>query len=187
MRLLSAVFLLLFGAGVAFAAPPRPRPESGCGVLSLKAEPGAERTRVVLYQEPGVMRLGELDAAGLPRIGGSDGEPLVSATSRKGEWTRLRYDDAGREAWVEPGRSWRYLSWEEFLPGRTVRVLAGMKKPNYSVRSRASEGAAEMAALRRDQEVRVLRVESDWALLEAPMGWFRWRDGDGRLTLALQP
>jgi hypothetical protein len=186
MRLLLIILAIVSAAGSALGAPV-PRPESGWGVLALQPEPGAERGVVVLYQEPGVQRLGEVDVARLPRLAGSDSEPVVSATARKLEWTRLSYDDAGREAWVETRRAWRYQPWHEFLTGRAVRVLPGMKKALYAVRSRPAEGAAEMAALRRDQEVRVLRVESDWALLEAPMGWFKWRDGDGRLTVALQP
>jgi hypothetical protein len=185
MRLLLIILSIVLAAGSALGAPPRP--ESGWGVLAIKPEPGSERNVVVLYQEPGVQRLGEVDVAKLPRLTGSESEPVVSATARKLGWTRLSYDDAGREAWVETRRSWRYQPWDEFLPGRTVRLLPGMKKVLYAVRSRPADAAAEMAALRRDQEVRVLRVEADWALLEAPMGWLKWRDGDGRLTVALQP
>jgi hypothetical protein len=180
MRLLSLIVaLLLLGAGAAQSAPPRPRPDSGCGVLLVQPEAGAGRSSVVLYQEPGVLRLGELDAARLPRLGGSESEPLLTATARKGGWSRVSYDDAGREGWVEQGRSWRYLPWDDFLPGRQLKVLPGLKKGQYAVRSKPDDRAPEMASLRKEQEVRVLRVEEGWALLEAPMGWFRWRDGDG--------
>jgi hypothetical protein len=41
-------------------------------------------------------------------------------------------------------------------------------------------------ALKRDQTVRIRSVEGDWVRIEAPGGWFRWRDGDGRLTLSVQ-
>lgn len=182
---LTLLFSLLVAA-TAQGAPPRPRPYGGCGVLALKPDAGAERPLLVLYQEPGLLRLAELEGGALPRLAGSASEPLVAVSERRGGWTRLAYDDAGREAWIEQPRAWQYLPWREFLPGRLVRILPGLKKGWYLVRSEPREEAPESAPLSRDQEVRVLQVEGDWARLEAPAGWFRWRDGDGRLTVALR-
>lgn len=162
------------------------RPFGGCGVLTLAAEPGTQRTGLVLYREPGLQRVAELDASKLPRVAGRDGEPVVAATGRRDGWTRVAYDDAGREAWLPESRYFSYLPWDEFLPGHRLNILPGLKKGSYAVRSTPADAAAEMALLKRDQEVRVLRVEEDWALLEAPMGWFRWRDQDGRLTFSLR-
>jgi len=65
-----------------------------------------------------------------------------------------------------------------------VRVLPGMKKGLYLLKGEPREAAAQKGSLNRDQTVRVLRIEEDWAELEAPGGWFRWRDGDGRLTVS---
>lgn len=183
-RLLIIVMLLLLPMVAHGAASLRPY--SGCAVLSLEPQPGGERATVVLYQEPGLARIGEVDASLLPRLAGSATEPLVAVSARKGEWVRLSYDDAGRDAWVKQERSWRYLPWQEFLPGRRVAVLPGLKKGYYAVRNDPSDSAAQTAVVKRDQEVRVLRVEEDWALLEAPSGWFRWRDNDGRLTVSVQ-
>jgi hypothetical protein len=184
--LLIAALLLVLSAGAAHPAPPRPRPYSGCGVLALKPYAGADRVSVSLYEEPGVLRISEIDGSALPRLSGSGPEPLVAVSARKGVWTRLAYDDAGREGWVEQARAWEYLTWQEFLPDRQVRILPGMKKGLYSLRSEPREGGAERGTLARDQAVRILQVEDDWARLQTPSGWFRWRDGDGRLTVSLQ-
>ena len=184
--LLCTLLLLLLSGGAAHPAPPAPRPYGGCGVLALKLWPGAEPARLTLYREPGLLRIAEYDPAALPRLAGSAAEPLLAADARKGGWTRLAYDDAGRQGWLEQARGWQYLSWQEFLPGRTVRVLPGMKKGLYLLKSGPDESAAPIATVNRDQQVRVLQVEDDWARLQAPSGWFRWRDGDGRLTVSLQ-
>ena len=180
------LFLLLLSLVVpaAAAAPPRPRPFSGSGVILAAAPESAGAGTLLLYQEPGLLRLAELEAGKLPRLAGSDNDPLLAVTARKGRWTRIAYDDAGREGWLEAPRSWHYLPWEEFLPGRSVRILPGMKKGFYAVVGEPSEKGAPAGTVLRDQEVRVLRVEGEWARLEAPSGWFRWRDADGRLTVS---
>lgn len=176
--------LLVFWAGSLHAARPRPRPFSGCGVLALRPVPGAERVPIALYGEPGLQRMVELELQALPRLGGDQQQPLVAVSATKGGWVRLAYDDAGRKGWIELLRFWHYLPWEEFLPGRTVRVFPGMKKGLYLLRGEPSEGAAEQETLVRDQAVRVTQVKGDWARSETPSGWFRWRDGDGRLTVS---
>ena len=184
-RLFLILLLLAWTGAAAQGAPPRPRPYSGCGVLELTVDAGAEGGGLVLYQEPGLFRVAQLDRGALPRLAGSAARPLLAVSARKGGWTRLAYDDAGREGWIEQPRAWRYLPWEEFLPGRPVRLLPGLKKGLYLVRSEPREAGAETGTLTRDQEVRPVGVEGDWARLELPAGWFRWRDGDGRLTISL--
>lgn len=184
--LLIALLLLVLGAAAAHPAPPRPRPYSGCGVLALETAPGAERLALVLYQEPGLARIAEMEGSQLPRLAGSEAAPLIAVGARKAGWSRLAYDDAGREGWIEQARGWEYLTWREFLPGRSVRILPGMKKGYYAVRGEPRQDSAETAVLTRDLTVRVLQVEDDWARLQAPSGWFRWRDGDGRLTVSPQ-
>ncbi|OGU06420.1 MAG: hypothetical protein A2075_07655 [Geobacteraceae bacterium GWC2_58_44] len=185
-RRLVTFLLLVLCAAAAHAAPAGPRPYSGCGVVALKGDPGAGAPLLVLYHEPGLLRVAELAGPSLPRLAGSDAEPLLAVSARKGGWTRLAYDDAGREGWIEQPRAWEYLPWREFLPGRLVRILPGMKKGFYVLRSGPAEGAPASGVLTRDQTVRVLQVEEEWARLQSPAGWFRWRDGDGRLTLSLQ-
>lgn len=182
LRLTLPLIFVVALAAHCFAAPPAPRPYSGCGVLELKGGAGS----LALYREPGVQRIKETTPALLPRLSGDDKEPLLAAGARRGGWIRLSMDDAGREGWLEERRGWQYSSWREFLPGRTVRVLPGLRKGWYALRSMPGEAGSEIGAVSRDRSVRVLEVATDWARLEAPAGWFRWRDGDGRLTVSLQ-
>ena len=183
---LTAAFCLLLAAASAQCAPPRPRPYSGCGVLALRLEPGADRITLPFYQDPGVARFAEFDGASLPRLAGSAPEPVLAVSGRKGTWTRLAYDDAGREGWVAQARAWEYRPWREYLPGRLVRLLPGMKKGFYALKGEPGETGAVSGYLEQGETVRVLHVQGDWALIHQPSGWFRWRDGDGRLTLSLQ-
>jgi hypothetical protein len=180
-----SLLLLFFFAGAAHPAPLPPRPYSGCGVLTLGPESGADRVLIPFYREPGLLRITEVEGSALPRLSGSGSEPLVAVSERRGGWDRLSYDDAGREGWIKMARAWQYQSWQEFLPGRTVRILPGMKKGYYALRSEPGGGGFEKGSLARDLAVRVLQVEGDWARLQAPAAWFRWRDGDGRLTVSL--
>ena len=182
--LLMILGLSVLWAGVARAAPPAPRPYSGLGILTLRGPSGAGAASLAVYAEPGLQRIAEPASAALPRLAGDPGEPRLAVSANRGRWVRIAYDDAGREGWIEPPRSAEYLTWQEFLPGRTVRVLPGMKKVLYAVRGEAQEAGPETGSLARDQQVRVLQVEGEWARLQAPAGWFRWRDADGRLTVS---
>ena len=183
MRALLPMVLALLLCRAVHAAPPPPRPYSGVGVLALHPVPGAELSPVVFYAEPGLQRIAELEIAALPRLAGDRREPLVAVGATRGSWLLVAYDGAGHEGWIEPPRAWEYRSWEEFLAGRPVRVLPGMKKGLYALRGGPRETDPERGVLARDQQVRVDRVQEDWVRLRAPAGWFRWRDGDGRLTV----
>lgn len=184
--LLLLLLLLALPVPDARSALPAPRPYGGCGVLALKPFPSAARTTLVFYREPGVARVVEIDVASLPRLSGGGDAPLVAVSARRGGWNLVAYDDAGRTGWVEQARGSVYLTWREFLPGRSLRVLPGMKKGLYALRSAPGAQGEELGSLSRDQAVRVLAVEGDWVRLQAPSGWFRWRDGDERLTVGLE-
>jgi hypothetical protein len=180
--------IILFAAfSLAEAAPLPLRPCAGIGVLALRPQPGEEKVGAPLYREPGVERLGVAEGGSLPRLAGTAQEPLVAVAARKGDWALVAFDDAGREGWIAVSRWWSYRSWEDFLPGRRVFVLPGLRKGWYAVKGEPGERGADRAWLAREQGVVVRRIEGDWMLLEAPSGWFRWRDGDGRLTISLQP
>lgn len=180
----SAILLCALIAAHVQAAPPPPRPYSGCGILAAQPVPGAEEAPLPVYAEPGLQRIAELGLGQLPRLAGDRQTPIIAVHATRGNWLQLAWDSAGREGWVEAARTWEYRSWDEFLPGRVVRVLPGLKKGLYALRAAPREGSAENGALTRDQQVRVVQVASDWARLERPAGWFRWRDGDGRLTVS---
>lgn len=178
---------LLVLSQAAQAAPPAPRPYAGVGVLSLKEveRKAGEPPTVTLYLEPELVPVAELAAASMPRLCGTDAEPRLAASQTRGGWIRVYFDDAGRQGWLRSERNWEYLPWQEYLPGRTVRVLPGLRKGWYAVKSIPGDEGSELCLVARDQQVQVTEVRDDWALLKSPAGWFRWRDGDGRLTIAL--
>lgn len=178
--------LLIIGGGAALAALPAPRPYSGCGVLILRQGGGWQPEALTLYQEPGVLRVAEKTPASLPRLAGSDNEPLLSVTERRGGWVSIALDDAGRQGWLEQARAWEYSPWREFLPGRALKLLPGLKKEWYQLLSAPGASGSLAGTLSRNQEVRVLQVQEDWVRVEAPSGWLRWRDPDGRLTVSLE-
>lgn len=182
---LSALLLILC-CGAAQAALPALRPYSGRGVLMVRQGAGWQPETLVLYQEPGVLRVAEKTPAALPRLAGSPEEPIVPVTERRGGWVSVFLDDAGRQGWLEQARAWEYAEWRDFLPGRTLRVLPGLRKEWYQLSSAPGGSGSPAGTLSRDQQVRVLQVSEDWARIEAPAGWLRWRDPDGRLTVSLE-
>ncbi|QXE89385.1 SH3 domain-containing protein [Geomonas subterranea] len=185
-RFLMTALLLLSAGTAALGALPAPRPYSGCGVLILKKGAGWHPDSLALYQEPGVRRVAETTPGALPRLSGDDAEPLLAASERRGGWVRVALDDAGRQGWLEKARGWEYREWRDFLPGRTVRLLPGLKKEWYQLRLSPGGEASPAPPLSRDREVRVVEVAQEWARIEAPAGWLRWRDPDGRLTVSLK-
>lgn len=152
----------------------------------VQGAPGREPGTVPLYREPGLERITELAPLSLPHLCTEPEKALVAVYERRRGWSRVALDDAGRQGWVKDDRSWRYLAWREFLPGRSVRVLPGMKKEWYQVKRAPDAAGSAAGAVARDQHVRILEVEDAWARLEAPAGWMRWRDPDGRLTVAAE-
>lgn len=173
----------------------RMRPYAGIGVLVLVINTSADaepQEPFLLYEEPAVSRLGELSLnSGTPPFDWIFGVsrhslPLI-VMARKGNWLRVTYDDAGREAWLTPGRRGVFLPWEQFCKRHTVRLLPGLQKKYYALSHQP--GGAVLATLTAKQSFKVLRVESDWAMVmldQKNLGWLRWRDEDGRLLLSLE-
>ena len=87
------------------ASPPRMRPYVGIGVVvfSESGDSQMQDLQLQLYEEPGLVRLRLLTSSALPGnewVFGSSGEnaPLIVST-RKGDWLRVFFDDAGREGY----------------------------------------------------------------------------------------
>lgn len=193
--LVPSLLLLLF-AFPAHGAPAKPRPYAGSGLLVMRPLPPQEadnRGRLILYREPGIERVAEKPPADLPLlsqiVGGPVGEYPAAVMGKRGNWLKIAYDEAGREGWLELERRWQYTPWEEYLPGRAVRLLAGLKKEYRTVRRDPSPAAMELAPLSPDGELRVDLVQGEWLRLRLDpqtTGWLRWRE-DGRLLVSVQP
>lgn len=195
LRIFPLLLLLALLPGASGAAAPRqPRPDAGIGVLlvrpSLAVRDGGVPS-LILYQEPGVSRIAEKGVASFPLI------PLrsqpaelypLAVVAKRGGWFRVAYDDAGRAGWVEKERSWSFLRWEEFLKGRTIRPLPGLRKPFYVLRAAPLTQAPELRTLTPESSLRILEIQGDSArvLLDLSlMGWIQWRDEDGRLLIGI--
>lgn len=196
IRYLAVLLLMGFmgsaGPGCLAADPAKMRPYSGIGVISLPASSANRENElpVHLYREPGLSRVGTLDSS---KVSGNDwifGNPAhgirLIVMARKGEWLRVTYDDAGREAWIDPQRRGRFQPWERFLKSRMSRMLPGLRKQYYQLFQQPERNP--LLVLTPRQPFRVLRLDNDWAMVvsdQAGVGWLRWRDEDGRLTIGL--
>lgn len=184
---------LLFFAGIVCAAPsppPKIRPYTGIGVYVLQAADREHAEPLHLYAEPGLSRQAVLDPnrlTGYNWIFGASpvASPLI-VMGRKGAWIRVVYDDAGREAWLDPSRSGIYQSWEHYFKSQVASLLPGLQKKYLQLYQKP--GGTVLASLTPRQFFKVLRIENDWAMIlsdQSSLGWLRWRDEDGRLLIGV--
>jgi hypothetical protein len=141
-----------------------------------------------LYEEPGVVRLRVLTSSSLPGnewiFGSSNATPPLIVSARKGEWLRIFFDDAGREAWINPGNKGHFQTWEQYLKLHSGRMLPALQAQFYQLRQQP--GGKQFATLAPKQPFKVLKLENLWALVltdSGQIGWVRWCDDDGRLTV----
>ncbi len=201
MRLfiISTLLLLLlpFLPLTAHGALPSLRPYTGSGLLLMlppaPREPDKPAT-LIFYREPGVGRVVERGYGDIPLllqvVESPPGEYPAAVMGKKGDWLKIAYDEAGRAGWIAATRRWDYVSWEEFLPGRTARFLPRLKKGHYLLREGPSAAARELKTLDAESAFRIDRVEGDWMHVTVPPlteGWLRWRDEEGRFLITVRP
>ena len=192
-RFLAASLFIFFFAISAHAAPVKARPATGIGLLVIRSSlsPGQDTPPLlVLYREPGVGRIAEFSSSAIPLLSRMlalpSGEYPVAVLGKKGTWLRIAYDEAGREGWLEPLRGWDYVTWSEFLPGHSARLLPGLKKPFYVIMRQPADTAVEISGISPETAFRILEVKESWARIEsaAVSGWLRWQDSDGRFLIS---
>lgn len=186
----TALFLLLLmaAAPVAMASPVKARTLSGIGILLISRE----QPQITLFREPSLGRMTTTDASALPlsqSIQPPSGFIATVVTAKKGGWYRILYDDGEREGWIKGYSSYRYHRWGELLSNRPVILLGGLKKEYYQLRKSPDFSAAALEPVGKGVNVTALRIEEEW--LEAvtaskTQGWFRWRDDNNRLVIAIQ-
>jgi hypothetical protein len=166
------------------------RPYSGIGVLSLPAVSENRFEAFPLYEFPGLSRLDVLNSNRLPRndriFNPTPHVVYLIVAARKDSWLRVEYDDAGREAWLNPGRAAVFQSWELFLKDNVCRMLPGLQKKYYQLYQ--FPGRSVLAPVTASQFLKVLRLEDDWVIVlseQNQLGWVRWRDEDGRLLIGV--
>jgi hypothetical protein len=174
------------------ATSSRMRPYTGIGlvVFSQPDKAISQELLLQLYDEPGLTRVGVLDSSslsgnewifGLPEWA----SPLI-VSARKGDWLRVYYDDAGREAWIDSRYKGRFQSWGQFLKLQTGRMLPGLKPKYYQLQQQPD--GKQLAILTPKQVFKVLKLENAWGMVltdQSQIGWLRWCDEDGRLLVGL--
>ena len=177
---------------VAAAIPPM-RPYTGIGLIVFSSHgDGVDDggLQLPLYDEPGLDRIGLLTSSRLPAhewlFDLQEEAPPLIVSARKGDWLRVFYDDAGREAWLKPQTTGRFIPWEQFLRRQSGCLLPGLQ-PRYLRLLQQPDGKL-LAAMTPKRFFKVLKVEDSWALVlreDWQTGWLRWRDDDGRLLIGI--
>jgi hypothetical protein len=184
------LFFLVLGLTslTVFAAnQPRMRPYTGIGVVVFTPSDGAgQELTLPLYAEPGLARIGVLNnlrLSGNEWVFGSGVQPLV-VSARKGQWLRIYYDDAGREAWIDPQGKGRFQAWEQYLQHQVCSMLPGLQPQYYQLLEQP--GGKLLDTLTPKLTFKLLKAEHTWGMVlinQARIGWVRWRDDDGRLLM----
>jgi len=184
------LLLVVYTACAAPSPPPKMRPYTGIGMLMLPVAGNDLNDPLPLYEEPGLSRLGSLNPGRIPRydwiFGATPAAAPLIVTGRRGPWLRVAYDDAGREAWLNPARAGTFQSWDYYLKDHVSRLLPGLQKKYYQLYQ--MPGRTVLAPLTTRQFLKVLRLENDWAMVlsdQNSLGWLRWRDEDGRLLIGV--
>jgi hypothetical protein len=167
------------------------RPYTGIGlvVFSQADSAAAQELQVPLYEEPALSRIGILNSSQLTGnewiFDPSDGMPPLVVSARKGNWLQIYFDDAGREAWIEPQGKGAFQTWEQFLKQHTSRLLPGLQAQFYQIQQ---QNGKLLGTLTPKQTFKVLKLENNWALVltgQGQIGWLRWCDDDGRLLVGV--
>ena len=187
------VSVLSMAGSVAFAASPPPmRPYAGIGLVVFSTVDSLQKQNLSLqlYEEPGLSRINQLSSSTLPGnelvFGLQEGAPLI-VSARKGEWFRVFFDDAGREAWINPQDKGSFHSWEQYLKLHTGRMLPALQPKHYQLLQQPD--GKQISLLTPKQVFKVLKLDNSWGMVltdKGQLGWVRWRDSDGRLTVGIE-
>ena len=145
-----------------------------------------------LYDDPAISRKGELNLADVPRhewiFGPSSTAAPLIVMARKTSWLKVAYDDAGREAWINPGRRGNFQTWDVFFKGQAGRMLPGLQKRHYQLYHQPGS-EPPLASLTPQQSFKIIQLDGDWAVVMPDLNslnWIHWRDEDGRLLIGLE-
>lgn len=190
-RTLSFLLLVLaISLPVSAASPQKARPLSGIGLLLVRGSV----TSLIVYREPHLGRLAEVAATKLPGLAPSlppsGGYTPAVVLSRRPGWLRIVYDPSESDGWVERRRAGEFQPWEQFLAGRSLRMLPGLRQDYYRLQREASPGAENLRNVGQEERLPVLEVVGDWVKVssaDGSGGWLRWRDDNSRLLVRLTP
>ena len=113
----------------------------------------------------------------------------LAVTRKNGSWVKVIFDDSGREGWLAMDRGWKFQSWTKYLKGGEVKLLNGLRKEFYQLKTAPSSSSLPTMPVSRDKKLRVVEIDDNWMLVLvdfANSGWLRWKDDDGRLLISVE-
>jgi SH3-like domain-containing protein len=186
------VAILIFSSPATAASPVKARVPSGIGILLIHNGTAEKTSPLVIFKEPSLGRITEINAGRFPSLSQSIASPEVImpaiVTSKKSGWYRIIYDDGEREGWIKDRSSYQFYRWEELLRNRPVSLIGGLRKEFYLLRRNPDSSSGSINPLGKGSRVTSLNVEGDWIRVitdSQTEGWIRWRDENGRLVIAV--
>jgi hypothetical protein len=156
------------------------------------SEKGVAIPSITLYREPGVGRIADVDLSDFPSMAPamktSGTSQHLAVTKKKGDWIKVIFDDSGREGWLTMPRGWDFQSWDKYLKGGEVRLLNGLRKDHYQLRTSPSSPQSA-GSVTREKNLFVVEIDGSWMLVLvdfANSGWLRWKDDDGRFLISVE-
>ncbi len=182
---------LVFTSPVSAATSVKARIPSGIGILKIKKVPVGANSPIVIYKEPSLGRLAEIEAGSLPPLAQSIASSALSVpvivSLKKSGWYRIIYDNGEREGWIEGRSGYQFIKWEDLLINRPVALISGLRKEFYTLHRDATASSEQIESVEKGELFTPLRVNGDWVLLmtdSGAQGWLRWRDDNGRLVIS---
>lgn len=176
---------------VAAAAPVKARIPSGIGILLINKVPAGINSPIIIYKEPSLGRLAELEPGRLPSLSQSISSPDLSVpvivTLKKSGWYRIIYDDGEREGWIEKHPGYQFIKWDELLKDRSVSLIGGLRKEFYTLRREATVSSEQIEPVEKGKLFTPLHIDGDWMLVTSnsgAQGWLRWKDDNSRLVIS---
>lgn len=197
MRMLKLFTLLLTflvsALPVAEASPVTARIPSGSGILLINKLPAGINFPIIIYKEPSLGRLAELEPGRLPSLSQSISSPDLSVpvivTLKKSGWYKIIYGDGEREGWIENQPSYKFIKWAELLRGRSVSLIGGLRKEFYTLRRKATVSSEQIETVEKGKPFTPLHIDGDWMLVTSnsrAQGWLRWKDDNSRLVISFK-
>lgn len=185
------VALLIFASPATPASPGKARIPCGIGILLINKAPKEKLFPIVIYKEPRLGRVAEIDTGRLPSLSQSISCPQefipVIATSKKSGWYRIIYDDGEREGWIEGRPDYQLFRWEALLRNRPIELIGGLRKEFYQLRRAPDASSEPVENMGKGSRVTAMAVQGEWVSVITPkaQGWLRWRDDNDRLVIAV--
>jgi len=191
LKLFTLLLTFLVSALPAAAAPAKARIPTGIGILLINKVTVGIHSPIVIYKEPSLGRVAEMEPGNLPSlsqsISSSDLSVPVIVTLKKSGWYRIIYDDGEREGWIKGRSGYQFTKWDELLINRPCALIGGLKNDFYTLYRDATISAKQIETVEKGKPFTPIKINGDWVLIttnSGAQGWLRWRDDNSRLVIS---